>query len=288
MTTKIEWCDETVNPVVGCWPAGPGCEHCYASRLASRGLTTTHSLVAEGGKWNGRVVEQPKQLDRLMFLSNRSQPRRVFVGSMTDLGYAFLLGAFSVLRSTWVAMKAAGKAGHTIIVLTKRPDQLGAWIRQEMAQDGLDEPPQWLWVLVSVWDQESADTFIPHLMNVPAGILGASCEPLLGQIDFRKTPIPHGWRSVNGFQIEKGCLPRWQRYPVRARLSKGLGWVVAGCESGPGRRTARLSWFRKLRDQCASAEVPFFLKQADIRGQLVKMPMLDGRKWSEIPEVDRV
>jgi len=258
MTTKIEWCDETVNPVVGCWTAGPGCDHCYAARAASRGLIPTHSQAAEGGRWNGRVVDQPKQLERLRSFANLSQPKRIFVGSMTDLGYAFLLGAFSVLRATWLAMKAAGEAGHTIIVLTKRPDQLGVWIRQEMAQDSLRSPPPWLWVLASVWSQEAAERLVPPLLWVPASLHGVSCEPLLGKLS----------------------LERWLR-------SGRLRWVIAGCESGPGRRPAKLSWFRELRDQCARAEAPFFLKQADVHGQLVKMPKLEGRKWSEMPEVDR-
>lgn len=33
--TKIEWCDYTWNPVVGC---KHGCSYCYAKRFAERGL----------------------------------------------------------------------------------------------------------------------------------------------------------------------------------------------------------------------------------------------------------
>ena len=29
-SSKIEWCDATWNPVVGCSPVDPGCAHCYA------------------------------------------------------------------------------------------------------------------------------------------------------------------------------------------------------------------------------------------------------------------
>lgn len=32
-STKIEWCDATVNPVVGCTK---GCAYCYARRLNQR------------------------------------------------------------------------------------------------------------------------------------------------------------------------------------------------------------------------------------------------------------
>ena len=60
-----------------------------------------------------------------------------------------------------------------------------------------------------------------------------------------------------------------------------LDWVVAGCESGPKRRRAG-EWqeyyqaFHDLKEQCADAGVPFYLKQMDFDGKVVKAPELDG------------
>lgn len=34
--TSIEWTDATWNPVTGCTKISPGCQHCYAERLAHR------------------------------------------------------------------------------------------------------------------------------------------------------------------------------------------------------------------------------------------------------------
>lgn len=34
--TKIAWTDATWNPVWGCTPVSPGCEHCYAKALHDR------------------------------------------------------------------------------------------------------------------------------------------------------------------------------------------------------------------------------------------------------------
>jgi len=70
--------------------------------------------------------------------------------------------------------------------------------------------------------------------------------------------------------------------------AKGLiDWVIAGCESGPKRRPAKIQWFRDLKNQCVDAGVPFFLKQTNgyINGksQVVHSPILDGQKWEQRP-----
>jgi protein gp37 len=44
-----------------------------------------------------------------------------------------------------------------------------------------------------------------------------------------------------------------------------------------------VDWARALRDQCQAAGVPFFLKQMEEGGKVVKMPELDGRVWAEYP-----
>jgi protein gp37 len=41
----------------------------------------------------------------------------------------------------------------------------------------------------------------------------------------------------------------------------GIDWAIVGGESGPGARPMRLEWVKSIRDQCASAGVPFFFKQ---------------------------
>ena len=87
-----------------------------------------------------------------------------------------------------------------------------------------------------------------------------SCEPLLGPIN-----------------IQRYLIYDW--YP----FSPNLHWVIAGCESGPGRRHSDIGWFRSLRDQCKKKVTPFFLKQMDYDGKIEKLPELDGRVWAEFP-----
>jgi protein gp37 len=100
---------------------------------------------------------------------------------------------------------------------------------------------------------------------VPSIVRFLSVEPMLGQVDLRKllTTRPE----------EKDLF--------------NIDWVIAGGESGPGARACELEWLRDLRDQCARAGVPFFLKQLggfpNKRGH--DEAVLDGRLWREMPGV---
>ena len=76
--TAIEWAEETWNPVTGCDATSPGCDNCYAERLAGRlqrmgspryvngfNVTIHHDLIDRPRSWR--------------------KPRSVFVCSMADL-----------------------------------------------------------------------------------------------------------------------------------------------------------------------------------------------------------
>ena len=34
--SKIEWCDHTFNPWIGCQKVSPGCDHCYAEAMMDK------------------------------------------------------------------------------------------------------------------------------------------------------------------------------------------------------------------------------------------------------------
>lgn len=68
--SKIEWCDSTWNCVRGCSRVSPGCQHCYAERMARRhsgpgkayeGLTRP---TPKGPQWTGVVRMVPELLDQ--------------------------------------------------------------------------------------------------------------------------------------------------------------------------------------------------------------------------------
>ena len=116
-------------------------------------------------------------------------------------------------------------------------------------------PPN-VWLGVSVENQRWTAR-IDALREIPAAVRFLSCEPLLGPLE-----------------LDLG----------------GVGWVIAGGESGPRARPMRPEWARGVRDQCLAAGVPFFFKQwgehgADGRraGKKRAGRLLDGRTWDEAP-----
>lgn len=68
--TKIDWCDCTVNPVVGC---DNGCEYCYARKLNDR----FHFVK--------RWTEPEFFPDKLEEFKSKT-PKAVFINSMSDIG----------------------------------------------------------------------------------------------------------------------------------------------------------------------------------------------------------
>lgn len=86
MASDIEWTDDVWNPVVGCARVSPGCENCYAEKIAHRGLSPQHRgltvLGKAGVRWTGEARFVTEALGRPL---RWRKPKRVFVNSMSDL-----------------------------------------------------------------------------------------------------------------------------------------------------------------------------------------------------------
>lgn len=228
------------------------------------------------------------------------KPAGIFPCSMTDLFGGFVPESF--IARAYDVMEAA--SWHTFLVLTKRPATRRNFLARRYK--GRKPAPN-IWEGVSVGNQETADDFIPELLQTPAALRWVSAEPLLGAIDFDKIPF---------------------RLTEPPRLGN-IRWCVAGGESGPNARPMHPAWARSLRDQCQAAGVPYFFKQwgewtphsgfrppscVFIDGKLLVnqiLPpgtplhsangaqwmrrigkkaagrLLDGREWNEFPEVVR-
>ena len=76
--SRIEWTEQTWNPVTGCTKISPGCQHCYAERMALR-------LQAMDAPGYARGFALTLHEDRLDQPLGRKKPTVYFVGSMADL-----------------------------------------------------------------------------------------------------------------------------------------------------------------------------------------------------------
>ena len=264
--TKIEWTDETWNPVTGCTKVSQGCKNCYAETIAKR-------------FWGDRkftdVQCHPERLDIPL---RWKKPRMIFVNSMSDLFHPDVPKCFI----DQVLEIIAATPQHTYQVLTKRPelmmDKLYGYDSDCPARElgGGDYLPN-LWLGVSVEDQKTTNERIPWLLKTPAAVRFVSYEPALGHVDFT---------GALGFSYQEIYIEDDVPYEMRV-IVPPVNWVIVGCESGQSARHADIEWFRSVRDQCTAAGVPFFLKQMMIDGKLVKTPELDGRVWAEYPEVTK-
>jgi protein gp37 len=66
-----------------------------------------------------------------------------------------------------------------------------------------------------------------------------------------------------------------------------IDWVIVGGESGPGARPIDPDWVRDIRDQCIETKTPFFFKQWGGVNKKKNGRTLDGRTWSQMPNVKR-
>ena len=264
--SKIEWTDEVWNPITGCTKVSQGCKHCYAETMAKRlkamGRPEYQDVIGVDGRWNGTIQLVKERLEDPL---RWKKPRRVFVNSMSDLFHEDI--GFEIWKIFDIM---AQTPQHTYMILTKRPKNMFSFCQEYDPHDLAPYPLPNVWLGVSVEDQKTADERIPLLLQTPAAKRIVSVEPMLGAL------------YVNTYLRNYTYNDRYDDFDIG---EKQIDWVIAGCESGAHRRPCNPDWLRSLRDQCNDACVPFFLKQMDIDGKVVKMPALDGRVWDERPEV---
>lgn len=227
--TKIDWCDQVLNPFVGCSKCSPGCHNCYAEKFAVRLAKNPNpkisakykDVVDDNGNWTGHI----SNLDLSCFDKLPKKPSRVFIGSMTDIFHDNMPYEYQMK----IMDKICDYQQHTFLLLTKRIKQAQYLFQKLNPYIGF---LQNIWLGATVCNQEEADKKIPILLQIPAAKHYVSIEPMLGNIDIR-----HYLQGENK-----------------------LDWVIAGGETGKNARPAHETWVKKLRDQCLDKGTPFFFK----------------------------
>lgn len=221
--THIEWTDATWQIVTGCSIKSPGCNNCYAMRMAATRLRNHPSRAGLTQKvnghhvWTGEVRFNRQWLDQPLVWK---QPRDIFVAAHGDLFHesvpdGWIADIFDMMaRCPW----------HRFQVLTKRPKRAAEAL-------ALMKPMPHVWIGASVERQQEADERRQHLERLAAAGWNTwiSYEPALGAVDWS------GWEFAR--------------------------WMVSGGESGPGARPSHVIWHRIARDWCVANNVPYFFKQ---------------------------
>jgi protein gp37 len=161
--STIEWTESTWNPVTGCTKISPGCDHCYAERLALRLQAMGQQNYVNGFK----LTVQEHMLELPL---RWKTPQIIFVNSMSDLFHKDVPTEY--IHKVFDVMNRASQ--HRFQVLTKRSHRLVRLSRELHWQPNI-------WMGVSVESQ--AYTFrIDHLRETQAHIKFLSLEPLLGPL----------------------------------------------------------------------------------------------------------
>ena len=149
MSSKIEWTEETWNPLVGCTRVSEGCRNCYAERMSGR-LAAMAAADEAAGRDPGRkaayrrvVMSQPTSRGReYLPVWNKSvvalpeafdiplrwrKPRWVFVNSMSDLFHPLV--PVEVIDRVFAVMVLCPQ--HTFQVLTKRPESMAEYTNHD-------------------------------------------------------------------------------------------------------------------------------------------------------------
>lgn len=271
-TTRIEWTDATWSPVTGCTRVSPGCVNCYIDWAPPFRIEGRHFTDRDGNRSHeiGATTGVRLHPDRLDWpLRKRSwRGKRVFVCSMADLFHDEVPDDY--IARVFAVMALTPEVAYQ--VLTKRPARMRSLLSSKTFEDDAmrevryptspgpwPNVPDWplpnVWLGVTVEDQERAYLRIPILLDTPAVVRWLSCEPLLGPVNL---PVCRC--------LGVGSIAHGRNWPDTVCDQCGgsgsqIDWVVVGGESGPNARPMHPDWARSLRDQCASAGVPFLFKQ---------------------------
>jgi protein gp37 len=86
--SKIEWCDHTFNPWMGCQKVSPGCDHCYAEAMMDHRYKKVrwgaHGERIRTSEQNWKKPIQWNAQARTFIKENGHRPR-VFCASLADV-----------------------------------------------------------------------------------------------------------------------------------------------------------------------------------------------------------
>ena len=298
--SNIEWTDHTFNPWIGCTKVSPGCANCYAEARDQRFSGGAHwgpgAPRQRTSAANWKQVDRWDRENRKAKCScgfqtenwTKCVPGNKHVAECPECGHVGLTivrpRVFCASIADWLDDEVPKQWRYDLLdliqrttnldwlLLTKRPENWGRLLRDSMNQvsDRADEwicdwlngkAPSNIWIGTTVEDQERADQRIPAMLSIPARIRFLSCEPLIGAVKLECMPINPDDPLMRYWPLTGHLLQDGMDEPVSYPSNERIDWVIAGGESGCNARPMHPDWARSVRDQCASAGVPFLFKQ---------------------------
>lgn len=163
--SKIEWTEQTWNPVTGCTKISPGCKYCYAEVMSKR----LKSMGVKGYEDGFSTISLMR--DRLGQPLHRKKPTVYFVNSMSDLFHEQV--PFEYIDEVMMVARQAPQ--HAFQILTKRAERMREYFGSRKAPDNV-------WLGVSVEDKLYGKPRIAHLQNIAVKKRFLSIEPLLENV----------------------------------------------------------------------------------------------------------
>lgn len=157
--SKIEWTNETWNPVTGCSKYSEGCQNCYAEKMTKRLAAMGQEKYKNGFN---KVVFHPEELNR----DFGGKSKMIFVNSMSDTFHADI----SKFQISKMLEYCSCNKQHIFQILTKRAARV----------EEFSYPPN-IWLGVTV-EKENYKNRIEFLRRTDAKVKFLSCEPLLGDL----------------------------------------------------------------------------------------------------------
>ena len=289
---KIEWTQETWNPIVACSKVSPGCDNCYAERQAYRNMLCLGAAQGPAGPtyeayecavayevadpnhdhtpvkslgWSGWTFLIEEVLQKPL---KRKKPTMYFVCSMSDLFHEDT--SFEDIDKVFAVMALCQQ--HTFQILTKRPMRMLEYMTQlkagarfvgkaatkqtssTEAGDVASGRASSSTPMLNVWLGVSAENQEYADKRIPILL---DCPAAVRFVSVEPMLGPVRLDTLCAAEICNGRFGVNALYPEAAHVD----WVICGCESGPGRRPMSVDWAIDLRRQCKEWSVPFFMKQ---------------------------
>lgn len=281
MTTKIEWTNETWNPVTGCTKYSQGCQNCYAEKMHKR-------LTAMGqekySKPFNEVVFHKEALSNHKFSRLDTKRKLIFVNSMSDTFHKDITD--SQIKD--ILDECEWNDPNVFQILTKRAERLPDF-----------EYPFNVWLGVTV-EMAKYKSRMQYLKQTNAKIKFLSCEPLLedlGELDL--TGIDWVICGGESGKNARPMHPDWVRNIQRQCQEQNVPFFFkqwgefAPVESSIEYLELQKTYWIDFNGQVTTVKkkIPSFLQYNRATamkkvGKAKSGALLDGKEYKEFPKIE--